>query len=136
MKQCTNSIQKKGSKEVKSNNFCYCKVLRALTKWGAKVVSYSSCNIEIIYNMITKNIISDFGTTNIIFANCTFDLVKSITLCSQATTGQNNLVAKTYLEMNDPGIEQCNKCLPVVELYQCLAGSNLSWLYVACLNYL
>ena len=24
------------SKEVKSDNFCYCKVGRAITKWGAK----------------------------------------------------------------------------------------------------
>ena len=119
---------KKGSKEVKSNNFCYWKVERALTKWGAKVVQYCFCNIEKMYNMI--------GRTKIIFTNCTFDLVKIIKLRSQTTIGQNNLVAKTYLEMNDPGIEQCIQMSASCGAVPMSTGYNLSWLYVACLNYL
>ena len=42
MNKCTKPIQKI-NEEVKSNNFCDCKVRRAITKWGA-IEKVQYCN--------------------------------------------------------------------------------------------
>ena len=52
---------KNWSKEIKSDNFCYRKVRRAITKWGAK---------EKLSFLKGKKIISHFDGSNNIFAEC------------------------------------------------------------------
>ena len=49
------NLYKNWSKEFKRNNFCYCKVGRAITEWGAikkSQVQYCYCTINIFANCI------------------------------------------------------------------------------------
>ena len=66
------NLYKNWSKEIKSDNFCYRKVGRAITKWGAKEKSpILPRNIGII-NILKgyPKIISHFNGSNNIFADC------------------------------------------------------------------
>ena len=45
-------INKELSKEIKSNNFCFCKVGRALTKWGAKLLLLLQNDSLIMYQKL------------------------------------------------------------------------------------
>ena len=57
----------------KSDNYCYRKVGRAITIWGAiEKVQYCYRNIGEMDNLSAPKIIAHFGCTNIIFADCTF----------------------------------------------------------------
>ena len=57
---------------IKSDNYCYCKVGRAIIIWGAiEKIQYSYCNIGKMENLKAPKIIAHFGCTNIIFADCT-----------------------------------------------------------------
>ena len=71
MNQSIKSIQK-WSKEIKSNNFCYIKIRRAITKWGA--IEKSSILLaqhwKIYHFDIVPKIILHFGETNNNFAGC------------------------------------------------------------------
>ena len=75
---------KNWSKEIKRDNFCYRKVGRAITKWGAIEKTpillsqyWKNCNFE----RVTK-IISHFDGSNNIFVDCmTADQVKAATEC-------------------------------------------------------
>ena len=68
MNQSKTPIQKR-SKEVKSDNFCYRKVGRAITKWGAtekSLILLSQYWKNYYFDMVPK-VISHFGGTNNIF---------------------------------------------------------------------
>ena len=65
------NLHKNWSKENKSDNFCYWKVGRAITKWGAKV-SRILKNID--FDNIPKSIFN-FGGTNNNFIDCTFQII-------------------------------------------------------------
>ena len=69
------NLYKNLSKEIKSDNFCYSKVGKAITKWGAVEKSlillsqhWKNCHFE----KVTK-ISSHFDGSNNIFADCTYE---------------------------------------------------------------
>ena len=57
-----NPIQKKESKDIKSDNFCYFKVRNEIAEWEAKVKIKQSYSVP--------QIIAHFRCTNKIFADC------------------------------------------------------------------
>jgi hypothetical protein len=73
MNQSTKLIQNR-SKEIKSDNFCYRKVGRAITKWGAieKSPILLSQYWKIYHFLRVTKIISHFDDSNNIFVDCSF----------------------------------------------------------------
>ena len=61
------NLYKNWSKEIKSDNFCYCKVGRAITQWGAIEKSPILLSQKSTFNMAPKFNSYFDGTNNTLF---------------------------------------------------------------------